>query len=72
MYSKCTDCRIKYNTKYIGMVTLMIDSHSVLILYYVITFVSDLRQVGVFLRVLRFPSPIKLTATISMNYILQV
>ena len=72
MYSKCTDCRIKYNTKYIGMVTLMIDSHSVLILYYVITFVSDLRQVGVFLRVLRFSSPIKLTATISMNYILQV
>ena len=31
---------------------------------YVITFVSDLRQVGGFLRVLRFPLPIKLTATI--------
>jgi hypothetical protein len=28
--------------------------------HYVITFVSDLRQVGGFLRVLRFPSPIKL------------
>jgi hypothetical protein len=27
-------------------------------------FVSDLRQVSGFLRVLRFPSPIKLTATI--------
>jgi hypothetical protein len=27
-------------------------------------FVSDLRQVGGFLRVLRFPPPIKLTATI--------
>jgi hypothetical protein len=30
----------------------------------VIKFVSDLRQVGGFLRVLRFPPPIKLTATI--------
>jgi len=32
--------------------------------HYVITFVSDLRQVGGFLRVLRFPPPIKLIATI--------
>jgi hypothetical protein len=32
--------------------------------HYVIKFVSDLWQVGGFLRVLRFPSPIKLTATI--------
>ena len=32
--------------------------------HYVIKFVSDLRQVGCFLWVLRFPSPIKLTATI--------
>jgi len=32
--------------------------------HYVITFVSDLRQVGGFLRVLRFPPPIKLTTTI--------
>jgi len=31
---------------------------------YVIKFVSDLRQIGGFLRVLRFPPPIKLTATI--------
>jgi hypothetical protein len=31
---------------------------------YVIKFVSDLRQVGGFLRVLRFPAPIKLTALI--------
>jgi hypothetical protein len=30
---------------------------------YVIKFVSDLRQVGGFLRVFRFPPPIKLTAT---------
>jgi hypothetical protein len=32
--------------------------------HYVIKFVSDLRQVGGFLLVLRFPPPIKLTATI--------
>jgi len=32
--------------------------------HYVIKFVSDLRRVGGFLRVLRFPPPIKLTATI--------
>jgi hypothetical protein len=32
--------------------------------HYVIKFASDLRQVGGFLRVIRFPQPIKLTATI--------
>jgi hypothetical protein len=32
--------------------------------HYVIHFVSDLRQVGGFLRVLRFPPQIKLTAKI--------
>jgi hypothetical protein len=32
--------------------------------HYVIKFVRDLRQVGGFLRVPRFPLPIKLTATI--------
>ena len=32
--------------------------------YYVIKFVSDLRQVGCFLLVLRSPPPIQLTATI--------
>jgi hypothetical protein len=32
--------------------------------HYVIKFVSDLRQVSGFLRVLQFPSPIKLTTTI--------
>ena len=31
---------------------------------YVIKFISDLRQIGGFLRVLRFPAPIKLNATI--------
>ena len=32
--------------------------------HYVIKFVSDLRQIDCFLRVLRFPPPIKLTSTI--------
>jgi hypothetical protein len=32
--------------------------------YYVIKFASDLRQVGGFLRVLRFPPTLKQTATI--------
>jgi hypothetical protein len=32
--------------------------------HYVIKFDNDLRQVGGFLRVLRFPPPIKLTSTI--------
>jgi hypothetical protein len=35
-----------------------------LIQHYVMKFVSDLLQVGSFLRVLRFPPPIKLTTTI--------
>ena len=35
---------------------------------YVKNFVSDLRQVGDFLRALRFPPPIKLTATIYLEY----
>ena len=35
--------------------------------YYVMKFVSDLRQVGGFLRVFRFPPPIKLTAMIYLK-----
>ena len=35
---------------------------------YVIKFVSDLRQVGGFLWVLRFPPPVKLTDTIQLKY----
>ena len=34
---------------------------------YVINFVSDLRQVCGFIRVLRFPQPIKLIATIDLK-----
>ena len=36
--------------------------------HYVIKFLSDLRQVGDFLRVLRFPPPINLTAAILLKY----
>jgi hypothetical protein len=35
---------------------------------YVIKFVSDLRQVGGFIRILRFLLPIKLNATIQLEY----
>ena len=37
--------------------------------HYVIKFVSDLCQVGGFLRVLRFPPPMKLTATYNWNIV---
>jgi hypothetical protein len=36
--------------------------------HYVIKFVSDLRQLGGFLRVLRFPPPTNLTATICTRH----
>jgi hypothetical protein len=36
--------------------------------HYMIKFVSDLGQVSGFLRVLRFPPPIKLTITIYLKY----
>ena len=36
--------------------------------HYVIKFVSDMRQICGFLRVLRFPPPIKLTATMQLKY----
>jgi hypothetical protein len=35
---------------------------------YVIKFLSDIPEVGGFLRVLQFPPPIKLTATIYLKY----
>jgi hypothetical protein len=41
-----------------------VDGEVYSIQHYVINFVSDLQQVCGFLRVLRFPPPIKLTATI--------
>jgi hypothetical protein len=41
-----------------------VHSEVYMIQHYVIKFVSDLRQVDVFLRVIRFSPPLKLTATI--------
>jgi hypothetical protein len=43
---------------------VIVSLYHLLWLHYVIKFVNDLQQVGGFLRVLRFPPPIKLTATI--------
>jgi hypothetical protein len=40
--------------------------------HYMIKFVSDLRQVGGFIRVLRFPPPIKLIATDITEILLKV
>ena len=37
--------------------------------HYVIKFISDLRQVDGFLQILRFPPPLKLTATIQLNLV---
>ena len=53
----------------VAITTNVVNSNPVheevyLIQHYVKKFVSDLRQVGVFLRVIRFPPPMKLTVTI--------
>jgi hypothetical protein len=42
-----------------------------LLQHYVIKCVSDLKQVGGFLQVIQFLPPIKLTATISLKYIVE-
>ena len=49
-------------TKVVGSNPVHCEVYS--IQHYVIKFVSDLQQIDGFLRVLRFPPPIKLTATI--------
>ena len=53
----------------VPVITKVVSSNSAYgevysIQHYVIKFVSDLRQVGDFLKVLRFPPPIKQTVTI--------
>ena len=53
---------VHINTKVVGSNPVHGEVYS--IQHYVIKFVSDLRQVCGFLRVLRLPPPIKLTATI--------
>jgi len=50
------------NTKFVSSNTVHVEVYS--IQHYVIKFVSELRQVGGFLRVLRFPPPMELAATI--------
>jgi hypothetical protein len=50
-------------TTYAIMSSNPVPSEVYSIQHYVIKFVSDLRQVGGFIRILRFPSPIKLTTT---------
>jgi hypothetical protein len=55
----------KFVPKYNWMLQKEIPKkHFVSIQHYVIKFVSDLRQVGGFLRTLRLPPSIKLTTTI--------
>ena len=58
-----------YNLQSVSITTKVVSSNPFYgemysIQHYVIKFVSDLRQVCGFLQVLRFPPPIKLTATI--------
>ena len=60
---------LKLPMQSVPITTNVVGSHPAhgavyMIQQYVIVFSSDLRQVGGFLRVFRFPPPIKLTATI--------
>jgi hypothetical protein len=59
-----TTCAISAYHHYKVVSSNLVHGEIYLIQHYVIKFVSDLRQVGDFLRVLRFPPPIKLTTTI--------
>jgi branched-subunit amino acid transport protein len=53
---------IYHNENNVFSIILNLQLIIYIIQHYVIKFVSDLRQVSGFLRVLRFPPPIKLTA----------
>jgi hypothetical protein len=72
----CIGVIVRYNlNSFILKIHRNIRSHFFIIRYvgvlettFVIKFVSDLRQVGGFLRVIRFPPSIKLTATIKLKY----
>jgi len=60
---------LQLSMQYVPITTKVVSSNPARgevysIQHYVLKFVSDLRQVGGFLRVLRFPPPIKLTAPI--------
>jgi hypothetical protein len=62
----CNRMVVRFTTTYAISVyhQVVILNPTQTIQHYVIMFVSDLQQVGDFLRAFRFPSPIKLTATI--------
>jgi hypothetical protein len=47
---------------------LQISNVMIKVQHYVLKFVSDLQQVGGFLRVLWFPPPMKLAAMVYMKY----
>ena len=59
---------VRFTTTYVQLEPITTDVISnplrAVVQHYVMTFVSGLRQVGGFLRVLLFPPPIKVTATI--------
>ena len=57
---------VPITTKVVSSNTVHDEVYS--IQHYVIKFVSDLRQVGGFLRVIWFPQPIKLTARLYLKY----
>ena len=64
LYCLCLCCHSFYPAIALSMYMFsFIDPVIVLSMFMLIKFVSDLRQVGGFLRVLRFPPPIKLTTT---------
>ena len=58
---------MSFNLIYETNLTNLFMEQTYSIQHYVIQFFSDMRQVGGFLRVLRFPPPIKLTATILLK-----
>jgi hypothetical protein len=67
------ECLIEETAANLGLSPLKLSSIPVhgevySIPHYVIKFVSDMRHVGGFLEVHRFPLPIRLTATIYMKY----
>jgi hypothetical protein len=68
-WSLMTYCRLRGHNGHVCLEVGFTSSNSdhgevYSIQHYVIKFVTDLRQIGGFLLVLRFPPPIKLTAMI--------
>jgi hypothetical protein len=71
-YNQIKSCVMRTKLDIYSMATKVVSFNSAhgevySIQNYVIKFDSDLQQVGGFLRVLRFPSPIKLTATMALT-----